>query len=85
MSPARFRSSDGAASWNDDIDNEDLNWLATLVERRGSHFDDADLTLRSRLPHIQDFALDMEFVARLHRPRPFQFVATHADNAAGPA
>src|SRR5262245_55420331 len=54
-----------------------------MVQRRRPDLDQSLIRARFRRPHVEDFAFDMQFIARPHRARPAEFVEADPDDAAG--
>jgi hypothetical protein len=56
--------------------------LVSLVERRGAQLHHALLGARLRRAHLEDLGLDVQLVARAHRPRPAELVEPGPDDTA---
>src|ERR1041385_8473975 len=67
---------------DDQIANRNLHPLAVLVERSGLPLDQPLPGTRLRRPHLHHLDLEMQLVARPHRPRPAELVEARADDAA---
>ena len=62
--------------------HEHLHGLVVLIQRRGSHLDDALVGTRLGGAYFEHFAFDPKFIAWPNRPWPAEFVEAGADNAA---
>ena len=56
--------------------------MAVLIQRRGSHLDDALVGTRLRGPYFEHFAFDPKLIAWPNRSWPAEFVEAGADDAA---
>src|SRR5438445_3421545 len=56
-------------------------WIAVLIERGRPYLDQPLLGTRLRWAHLDDLALDSQFVSRAYRVRPAKFIEACTDNA----
>src|SRR5215471_11745294 len=68
-------------AWHNQARHQHLHSLAVLIERGGSDLDQPLLGTRLRWAHLDNLALDPQFITRAHRVRPTEFVEASADDA----
>src|SRR6266480_795841 len=69
------------ATWHYQVRHQDLDGFAVLIERGRSYLDQPLLGTRLRWAHLDDLALDSQFVSRAYRVRPAKFIEACTDNA----
>ena len=69
------------ATGHDETPDRHLYRLAVLVPSRRSQLDQSVIRARLRRTYFKDLALEVKFIARMHRQRPAKFVEADADDA----
>jgi len=69
------------ATWHYQVRHQDLDGFAVLIERGRPNLDQPLLGARLRWAHLDDLALESQFVSRAYRVRPAKFIEAGTDNA----